>query len=252
VTAGGGERTREGILERFREYARTGDIALRNELVEEHLGLCDYFVRRYRNRSAPEQDIRQIAHLAVLRAVDRFDPDRGFAFSTFASRTIDGELKRYLRDRTWAVRPPRRAQELHLEIRAAEEHLTQRAGRAPTVREVAEHLDLDEDDVLEGLDAGMAYHSSSLDRPRPGQPEDAPSAGAALGGADRGFEQTETKMVIDGLLATLPDRERTILEMRFRDGMSQPEIAERVGVSQSYLSRLLRRTLLDLRARLDD
>lgn len=239
-------------LERFREYARTRDRDLRNELVEDNLGIANHFIRRYRNRSVPEQDIRQIAHLAVLRAVERFDPDRGFRFSTFASRTIDGELKRYFRDRTWAVRPPRRAQELHLEIRAAEEHLTQQLGRSPAVSELADHLDLSEDDVLEGLDAGTAYRSSSLDRPRPGHADDAPTVAAALGDDDRGYDRSETRMIVDDLLTTLPDRERAILEMRFVDGMSQPAIAERIGVSQSYLSRLLRRTLLELRSTIDE
>ncbi|MDZ7732617.1 MAG: SigB/SigF/SigG family RNA polymerase sigma factor [Acidimicrobiia bacterium] len=239
-------------FDRFRESARTGDLELRDALVEDHLHLADHFIRRYRNRSVAEEDLRQIAHLAILRAVERFDPEKGFTFSTFASRTIDGELKRFFRDRSWAVRPPRRAQELHLEVRAAEEHLTQERGRAPTVAELSAHLGFDEDDILEGLEAGSAYHSTSLDQPRPGQTDDAPTTGDALGSVDEGFDQAENRLLTEELLEGLPDRERSILRMRFAEGLSQPEIAERIGVSQSYLSRLLRRTLVELRPRIED
>src|SRR3954468_16509856 len=153
-------------IEQFVEYRRTGDRRLRNELVEQHRGSADYFVKRYARRGVPEDALRQVALLAIVHAVDRFDPDVGVAFSTFASRTIEGELKRYFRDRTWSVRPPRRAQELHLELRRADEDLTQRLGRSPTLTELAAEVGESEDHVLEALEAGVAHQATSLDQPQ--------------------------------------------------------------------------------------
>ena len=147
----------------FREYRRTGDRRVRNRLVEEHLTVPDYYVRRYSGRGVPHDDLRQVALLTMLRSIDRFDPDLGIEFGTFASRTIEGELKRYFRDRTWAVRPPRRAQELHLELRRAEEELTQRLGRSPTVAELADELEQHLDVVARPsmLDGGALFEPGS-------------------------------------------------------------------------------------------
>jgi len=221
------------------------DNAARNRLVEEHTDLAEHFARRYSGRGLARDDLRQMALLAMVKAADRFEPARGVAFATFASRTIDGELKRQFRDRSWSVRPPRALQELHLTLRKVDEELTQELGRHPRLDELAERLEVGEEDVLEALEAGAAHRADSLDAPL-GDGER--TASDKLGEGDVGFGRAEGRMIVEDLLATLPDRERTILELRFYDNLSQEEIAERIGVSQSYLSRLLRRTLLDLRA----
>ncbi len=247
-----GDRRAE-VAELFREYRRTGDRRVRNRIVEEHLNVPDYYVRRYSGRGVPRDDLRQVALLTMLRSIDRFDPDLGIEFGTFASRTIEGELKRYFRDRTWAVRPPRRAQELHLELRRAEEELTQRLGRSPTVAELADELDESVDHVLEALEAGVAHRASSLDQPSRDDGEDqAPRAERLVAATEPGFNRVDQRMLVVELVEQLPEREREIIALRFFEGMSQPEIAERIGVSQSYLSRLLRKTLLHLRELLDD
>ena len=238
------------VTEWFVEYRRTGDRKLRNQLVEHHRHVADYFVKRYARRGVPTDDLRQLALMAIIHAVERFDPEMGVAFSTFASRTIDGELKRYFRDRTWSVRPPRRAQELHLELRRTDEELTQRLGRTPTIAELAQALDVSEDHVLEALEAGVAHQATSLDQPSPGDDDGGPRGDRLLVSNETGYVRVDHEMIVRELIADLPERERTIIYLRFFENLTQPEIAERVGVSQSYLSRILRKTLVDLKARL--
>ena len=222
------------------------DHAARNRLVEEHADLAEHFARRYAGRGLARDDLRQMALLAMVKAADRFDPSRGVAFATFASRTIDGELKRQFRDRSWSVRPPRALQELHLNLRRVDEELTQELGRRPRLGELAERLEVGEEDVLEAMEAAGAHRADSLDAPI-GEGEH--TASDRLGSGEVGYGRAEGRMIVEELLATLPERERMILELRFYENLSQEEIADRIGVSQSYLSRLLRRTLLDLRAR---
>lgn len=235
-------------LDAFTTYRATGSRRLRNELVEAHTGLVEPHVRRYRGRGIADDDLRQHGLVALVHAVERFDPGVGVAFSTFASRTIDGEMKRFLRDRSWAVRPPRRAQEMGLALRRAEEELTHRLGRAPTPSELADELDLSVDDVLSAREALGARSSNSIDAPR-GASEMAPVD--VLGDRDVELDRVEQRMVVADLLADLPERERTVLQLRFGENLGQPEIAERLGLSQSYVSRLIRRTLEQLRAALD-
>ena len=237
----------------FVEYRRTGDRRLRNQLVELHRHLADYHVRRFTRRGVPEEDLRQISLLAVISAVERFDPSLDVAVSTFASRTIEGELKRHLRDRTWIVRPPRRAQELHLALRRADEELGHRLGRAPTIAELAVEVDDTVDHVLEALEAGVAHHPASLDHPQNEPSDEArPLSERVLGTAEPGFGQVELREVVADLLEGLPEREREVIRLRFYENLTQPEIAARMGVSQSYLSRIIRRTLVDLRDRIAD
>ncbi len=253
--AGAGPADQPDGNDLFLAYRRSGDRALRNQLVEQNRGVAEYFIRRYAHRGVATDDLRQISLLAVISAVERFDPTMGVAFSTFASRTIDGELKRYLRDRTWMVRPPRRAQELHLELRRADEELTQQLGRSPTIAELAAEVDESEDHVLEALEAGVAHQATSLDQPQgsAGDGDETRSLGdRVLVNRDPGFAEVERQEVVADLLATLPEREREVIRLRFFESMTQPEIAERLGVSQSYLSRIIRRTLVDLRDRLSE
>jgi len=237
---------------RFVEYRRTGDRRTRNELVEQHRHTVEYFVGHYARRGVSEDDLRQVALLALIHAVERFDPVRGVGFGTFASRTIEGELKRYFRDRTWSVRPPRRAQELHLALRRADEEALQRLGRTPTIAELAAEVDASVDHVLEALEAGTAHRAASLDQPQGADDESGAIGDRLLGVGERGYVDIDQQLVVRQLLAGLPEREREIMRLRFFDNLSQPEIAARVGVSQSYLSRVIRRTLVDLRDRLTE
>jgi RNA polymerase sigma-B factor len=204
-------------------------------------------VRRYRRRGAADDDLRQVCLLALVHATERFDPSLGVGFPTFASRTIDGEVKRHLRDRTWAVRPPRRIQELFLEVRRAEDELAQELQRPPTVHDIAERLGESSDRVLEALEAGGAHQAVSIDAPHRGPDNDGEGRASTLGEPEPAYDQIDRSEVVTALLDRLSARDRDIIEMRFFANMSQPAIAERVGVSQSYLSRVLRSILLDLR-----
>jgi RNA polymerase sigma-B factor len=239
------------LLDRFREYQRTGDRRIRNALIEEHLNVADHYAKRYRNRGVPVEDLRQTALLAMIRAVDRFDPEAGVTFSTFASRTVDGELKRWFRDRAWAVRPPRSTQERHLALRRSEDELTQKLGRSPTVSELAVALDESVEHVLEALEAGAARSASTLVR---SSPDEDPGAGGEeiVPVLDRELALVDERVVVEQLLARLPERDRAVVELRFFEGLGQEEIAARIGVSQSYLSRMLRRILIDLRQMVDE
>ncbi len=233
------------LRERFRSLRAEPSQALRSELINEFTGLAAYFARRYDRRGVPREDLHQVAMLGLLNAVDRFDPEMETRFVSFAGRTIDGEIKRFFRDRTWSVRMPRRLQELHLRVRRASEELSHTLGRPPTVSELAEHIGVDIDEVLSALDAGNAYRADSLDRPAPGE-EDRRNDLAALDG-DAGFVAIEQRSLVQDLLASLPERERRILELRFFQEMSQTEIAAEMGISQMHVSRLLRRTVEQLR-----
>jgi len=236
------------MTERFREYLTTGDRRLRNELVEQHLKIADHYAARYANRGVPVEDLRQTALLAMIRAVDRFNPDAGVEFSTFASRTVDGELKRWFRDKAWAVRPPRSAQERHLALRRSEDELTQRLGRSPTIDELAAALGESTDHVLEALEAGAARTAGTLMRSAPeeeGGEDIVPTQ-------DLGFGRVDERMLVGELLDRLSERDRAVVHLRFFERLGQEEIAQRIGVSQSYLSRLLRRILLDLREMVEE
>ena len=234
--------------EKFVEFRRTGERRLRNELIEAHQGLAAHIARRYANRGEPIDDLRQVAFVGLLKAVERFDPDRNLEFSTFATATIEGELKRHFRDRTWTIRPPRRRQELHLQLAGAVAEISQQLGRAPRVPEVAARLNATEDEVLDAMDAGGAYRPVSLDAPRGGA--DSRSLASSIGSEETGFELAEHRVIVEQLLADLPEREQTIVRLRFFEDMGQTEIAERVGISQMHVSRLLARTLVQLRAQL--
>ncbi len=235
------------LQERFRQLRATSDPKLREELVAEFTRLANYFARRYDHRGVPRDDLKQVAMLGLLHAIDRFDPDFGTRFASFAGRTIDSELKRHFRDHTWSVRMPRRMQELHLRARGVSETLVQALGRSPTVAELAAEMGVELDEAVAALDAGTAYRADSLDRPAPG--DDEPGCEPALPDGDAAFIDVEHRSVMADLLATLPERERHILRLRFYDELSQSEIADRLGISQMHVSRLLRRSVEQLRLR---
>ena len=231
----------------FVEYRRTGDRTLRNQIIEANLGLAESLARRYGGRGERSDDLSQVAMLGLVKAVERFEPERGLAFSSFASPTIEGELKRHFRDKRWAVRMPRRLQELSLEVNQSLGTLAQRLGRSPTLGEVAAETSLNEETVLEALEAGRAAVATSLDAPAGGEEGGQRSPAEQLGEGDHELERVEQRLALASLLETLPDRERSIITLRFFDGLAQAEIARRFGISQMQVSRLLARSLERLR-----
>ncbi|MDG4807528.1 RNA polymerase sigma factor SigF [Micromonospora sp. WMMD1120] len=224
--------------------------ALRDRAIEAWLPLARHLARRYGGRGAPDDDLFQTASVGLVKAVDNFDHDRGVDFTGYAIPTIVGEIKRYFRDRTWAVRVPRRLQELRLSISAANSALTQTLGRSPTVADIASHLDLSEEAVLEGLEGARAYRATSLSTPvgDDGNRE----LGDALGSDDHEIDLVEIRVALAPALATLPEREREILGLRFYGNLTQSQIADRIGVSQMHVSRLIARSLTTLRHHLVD
>jgi RNA polymerase sigma-B factor len=222
---------------------------IRDELVTMHLPLVRHLARRFNNRGEPLEDLVQVATVGLINSVDRFDAERGADFLSYAVPTVVGEIKRHFRDHGWAVRVPRRLKELHLSLTAATAELSQRNGRAPNASELAAHLNLSREEVLEGLEAANAYRSSSLDDPVRGDGE-MPTLAETLGDEDAALEHVEFRESLQPLLAQVPPRERKILILRFFGNMTQSQIAERMGISQMHVSRLLSQTLVKLRERL--
>ncbi|MFG2893965.1 SigB/SigF/SigG family RNA polymerase sigma factor [Streptomyces sp. NPDC048248] len=221
---------------------------LRNTLVRMHLPLVEHLARRFRNRGEPLDDLTQVATIGLIKSVDRFDPDRGVEFSTYATPTVVGEIKRHFRDKGWAVRVPRRLQELRLSLTTATAELSQRHGRAPTVHELAEQIGISEEEVLEGLESANAYSTLSLDVPD--TDDESPAVADTLGAEDEALEGVEYRESLKPLLEDLPPREKKILLLRFFGNMTQSQIAQEVGISQMHVSRLLARTLAQLRDKL--
>jgi RNA polymerase sigma-B factor len=219
---------------------------VRDELVEMHLPLVEYLARRFRNRGEPLDDLVQVATIGLIKSVDRFDTERGVEFSTYATPTIVGEIKRHFRDKGWAIRVPRRLQELKLSLTKATSELSQKNGRAPTVAELAQHLGLSEEEILEGLESANAYSAVSLDAPDAGD-DDSPAVADSLGTTDDSLEGVEYRESLKPLLEKLPAREKKILLLRFFGNMTQSQIAAELGISQMHVSRLLARTLAQLR-----
>ncbi|WP_425087302.1 SigB/SigF/SigG family RNA polymerase sigma factor [Streptomyces cyanogenus] len=225
------------------EYAE-----LRNQLVRMHLPLVEHLARRFRNRGEPLDDLTQVATIGLIKSVDRFDPERGVEFSTYATPTVVGEIKRHFRDKGWAVRVPRRLQELRLSLTTATAELSQLHGRSPTVHELAEKLAISEEEVLEGLESANAYSTLSLDVPD--TDDESPAVADTLGAEDEALEGVEYRESLKPLLEDLPPREKRILLLRFFGNMTQSQIAQEVGISQMHVSRLLARTLAQLREKL--
>ncbi len=231
--------------------ARAGDTSAREQLTERYLPLARRLARRYQRSEEPLEDLVQVASLGLLKAIDRFDTGRDVAFSSFAVPTILGELKRHFRDRTWSVRVPRDLQELALRVDRTVAELSLGKHRAPTVAELAEALNVSEEQVLEALRAAGAYHAGSLDAPRPGWAGvdvSGESLADALGEEEDGFKRAEERATLAPLLAHVSSRERLVLTLRFGEDLTQAEIGERIGVSQMQVSRLIRQALIRLRA----
>jgi RNA polymerase sigma-B factor len=217
--------------------------AARDAMITDNLGLAHQLARRFLHRGEPLEDLVQVASVALVKSVDRFDESRGVDFAAFATRTIIGELKRHFRDKGWAVRASRRVQELYLELGHATSTLVQELGRSPTVAELAQVTGSTEEAVLEAIEAGQGYRATSIDA---SENEDDPLS-ARMGERDERFDSVEDRALLAPALAKLPLRERSILRMRFIQGMTQSEIAVSIGVSQMHVSRLLAASLEELR-----
>jgi RNA polymerase sigma-B factor len=230
-----------GTIERFREYKRTRDRELRNALVERHIELARALARRFANRNEPLDDLEQVAMLGVLKAVERFDPERGTPFAVFAVPTVLGELRRHFRDHGWMVRVPRRIQNLHLHMGALVTELAQRLGRSPTVQELAEAAGVEQEDVLEALEAANCYRPSALVGSTTGA-----DPAERVGLIDDDLASADDRVSLLPLLEQLPPQQQRIIYLRYFEDMTQGEIAQEMGVSQMQVSRLLARSLSEL------
>jgi RNA polymerase sigma-B factor len=238
-------RTDSGEL--FVRWQQHHDQRAREELIDRFLPLARKLARRYAGPREPFEDLMQVASLGLVKAVDRFDTGRGTAFSSFAVPTILGELKRYFRDLGWSVHVPRGAQELALKVEEAQQQLTTRTGRPPSVPDLAQYLEMSIEDVLNALETASAHHSTSLDAPRDDGEDESGSLADAFGQEDDRFELVDARVTIATAARQLSARERRVLVLRFVEDMTQTQIAEQIGVSQMQVSRILRRALARLR-----
>lgn len=244
--------SRVELRDLHRRYKDSGDPVerdrLKAQLVEAYSSLVHFLARKFQNRGEPIDDIVQVGFLGLIKAIDRFDPDLGNEFTTFATPTVTGEIKRYFRDKGWAIRFPRRLQELYQAVVRTNEELKNELGRQPTVQEVAERLGVTGDDVLEAMETGPAHTPISIEASAGG--EEGRSLLETVGGDDPGLERVEMRDLLQRAMQHLTPRERAIMAMRFYDEMSQSEIAKRLGISQMHVSRLQRAALEQLRGHL--
>jgi len=245
----GGDREARAREDRrlLAQYHRGGDPAARDALVERFLPLARQLARRYQRGGEPLDDLVQVASLGLLKAIDRFDPDRETAFSSFAVPTILGELKRHFRDKGWSVRVPRDLQELAVKVDRVGEQLSRELGRAPTPAEIGESVGASTEQVLEAREASAAYRAVSLDRPRDEEDDESGGIADSVGIEDPGFSVAEDAATVERLMRVLSDREREVLRLRFEEDLTQSEIGMRVGVSQMHVSRLIRQSVARLR-----
>ncbi len=239
---------REAIQSLFRKYQKTHDPGIKNILVDAHLDLAHSLARRFLNRGEPLDDLVQVASMGLLKAIDRFDPDRNVQFTTYAVPTIVGELKRYFRDRVSTIRLPRGLRERAHALNNAVQRFSQQHGRSPNVSEIAREMDISEEEVIEGLESSESVSVASLDTSS-GEDGDL-SLLDIVGGEDKTLQILDERLSLAGAMAGLSQREQNLLYLRFVEGLSQTEIAGRLGISQMHVSRLLRRTLQSLRQNL--
>ncbi|HEV7677363.1 MAG TPA: SigB/SigF/SigG family RNA polymerase sigma factor [Candidatus Dormibacteraeota bacterium] len=240
---------REEVRRLLREYAETRDPAIRDRLVQLNADLVHFIARRFANRGEPLEDIEQVGFLGLIQAIERFDPSLENEFSTFATPTVMGEIRRYFRDKSWAVRVPRRLQENFLRVSRAQEELSRTLGRQPSIAEIGLYLGLEQDEVLAALEVSPAQHTISLaSTPSGGNVEDGTELGDRLGRDDENLERVEMKALLEQAMAHLTPREREIMVLRFFDQLPQTEVAKRLGISQMHVSRLQRAALEHMRA----
>ena len=250
-TSGKSAWDKEKTRELFRRFKEEGDMDAREKLVMSHLNLVRFIANKFKNRGEPIDDLIQVGYVGLLKAIDRFDPSRGLEFTTFATPTIMGEIKRHFRDKGWSVRVPRRLQELSAKVNQATDTLTSQLQRSPTIAEIADYLDATVDEVLEAMESSSAYSSVSLEAPSGADDDDTPSVIDRYATEDSDLAFTDDRIIIEEALASFSPRERDVIEMRFLKGMTQIEIAEKLGISQVQVSRLLRRTLKKIQDKID-
>jgi RNA polymerase sigma-B factor len=243
-----GESTREQDRELLRRYHEGGDTEAREQLIERHLPLVRSLARRYAGRGEALEDIEQVGAIGLIKAIDRFELAREVSLATYATPNVVGEIKRHFRDKGWAVRVPRALQELNASMSGAIERLTVRLSRSPSIAEIANELETDPEQVIEAMEVGSAYSTASLSTGPSGDEELDPME--TIGSEDEGFERSEHRAALAPALQRLPAREREILRMRFEEGLPQTQIAQRVGLSQMHVSRLIRKSLAQMREQL--
>lgn len=242
---------KEKTHELFRRYKEEGDVEAREKLVMSHMNLVRFLANKFKNRGEPLDDLIQVGYLGLLKAIDRFDPSRGLEFTTYATPTIMGEIKRHFRDKGWSVRVPRRLQELSAKVNQATDVLTTELQRSPKIEEIAEYLDASLDEVLEAMESSSAYSSVPLEGTGNNDNDDAPSVLDRYATEDSALNFTDDRLIIQEALKGFSPREREVIDLRFLQGMTQIEIAEQLGISQVQVSRLLRRTLKKIQDKID-
>ena len=243
---------KEKTHELFRRYKEEGDVEAREKLVMSHMNLVRFLANKFKNRGEPLDDLIQVGYLGLLKAIDRFDPSRGLEFTTYATPTIMGEIKRHFRDKGWSVRVPRRLQELSAKVNQATDVLTTELQRSPKIEEIAEYLDASVDEVLEAMESSSAYSSVPLEGTGNNDNDDAPSVLDRYATEDSALNFTDDRLIIEEALKKgFSPREREVIDLRFLQGMTQIEIAEQLGISQVQVSRLLRRTLKKIQDKID-
>ena len=225
----------------FYRYKEQGDEEARDQLVVNHLNLVRYLASKFINRGEQLDDLVQVGTIGLIKAIDRFDPSRGLEFTTYATPTITGEIKRHFRDKGWSVRVPRRLQELSTKVTHATDELTTTLQRSPSVSEIADHLGVSVDDVLEAMESSSAYNSVPLEGG--GEDDDAPSVIDQYATEDSELSATDNRMLLEGIIEDFSSREKDVIRLRFEEGLTQSEIAQKLGISQVQVSRLLRKTL---------
>lgn len=242
---------KERTHELFRLYKEKGDEEARDQLIVSHLNLARFLASKFKNRGEPLDDLVQVGTIGLIKAIDRFDPERGLEFTTYATPTILGEIKRHFRDKGWSIRVPRRLQELSAKVNQATDELTVELQRSPSVEEIAAKLGVGAEEILEAMESSGAYTSVSLEAGGTSEDDEAPALIDRLGSVDEDLDASDDRMVIDDAIRDFSPREQEIVRMRFIDGLTQVEIAKRLGVSQVQVSRLLRRTLRKIQDKID-
>ena len=241
------DRTRE----LFRRFKQEGDAEARDQLIMSHLNLVRFLASKFKNRGESLEDLVQVGTIGLIKAIDRFDPERGLEFTTYATPTIMGEIKRHFRDKGWSVRVPRRLQELSAKVNQASDELTNQLQRSPSVAEIAEHLGTSVDEVLEAMESSSAYSSVPLEGGGGGEEDETPSIIDHYATEDPDLAASDDRIVLEQAIADFSPREQEVVRMRFDEGLTQVEIAERLGISQVQVSRLLRRTLRRIQDKID-
>ena len=241
------DRTRE----LFRRYKQEGDGEARDQLIVSHLNLVRFLASKFKNRGESLEDLVQVGTIGLIKAIDRFDPDRGLEFTTYATPTIMGEIKRHFRDKGWSVRVPRRLQELSAKVNQVSDELTNQLQRSPSVAEIADRLGTTVDEVLEAMESSSAYSSVPLEGGGSSDDDESPSVIDHYVTEDADLAASDDRIVLEDAIADFSPREQDVIRMRFVDGLTQVEIAERMGISQVQVSRLLRRTLRRLQDKID-